>query len=54
MKTLKSIGNYFLNILTVLALGFLALVVAIFFPKHLSEIVTDSAKEVKKIRKKKK
>lgn len=54
MKILKSIGNYFLNILTILALGFLVLIVAIFFPKHLSVVITESTKKVKKARKKKK
>lgn len=51
MKTLKAIGKYFLNILTVLAIDIFALCTAIFAPKHLSEIVTDS--EPKKSKKKK-
>lgn len=54
MKILKAIGNYFLNIFAILAISFLSLIIAIFAPKHLSDIVVETEKELKKTKKKKK
>ena len=51
MKILKAIGNYFLNILTVLAIAFFALITAIFAPKHLGQMIMDTGEEIHKAKK---
>ena len=54
MKILKSILSYFLNIFSIIAISFLCLIIAIFAPKHLSEVIIETDKEIKKTKKKKK
>ena len=54
MTILKTIGNYFLNILGVICIAFITLLIAIFMPTRLSSVIIEADKEIRKTRKKSK